>query len=398
MHSLSFLKGYISVRRRGSVKKLIFVFWMMCLAIGVIACDKTPEVTFEDFDGSKNYVDVASMQTAVVESRLDLIESGFTTEGKAYNIMSREYYIDETSLHFSYTPRRKLNLNDGRIQVDCDIPGCTHTDWETCEAGYYSVIHEFLAYGDTLYYASDGALYSEKNGKTEKLFTNTYVPDIDWEDIVADNAVGVYLIKDDYLYLKGLNFFYRYHLKTGEISERYDLGKLIGTLSLDVIGDKMYITSTAYEFFCYDMENKTLEKLDDMVTYIKCTENKVYYCHLDDGLNCLYSMNPDGSNRTKLIDDCYVNFMISENTVYYTSFSTHKSYCVDLDGSNIVELPIEKQGNPDIITADNLNSVIFFYMTSSDDESYLEVVNKETKEVREIVVEPLYNFGKNDAG
>ncbi len=72
------------------------------------------------------YVDLDSAQHKIEENKLDIQTNNFLYDDKPYNIMKITSTIDGDYYYSFQTPNTKINLQSGRIQNICQIPGCAH--------------------------------------------------------------------------------------------------------------------------------------------------------------------------------------------------------------------------------------------------------------------------------
>ncbi len=72
------------------------------------------------------YVDLDSAQHKIEENKLDIQTNNFLYDDKPYNIMKITSTIDGDYYYYFQTPNTKINLQSGRIQNICQIPGCAH--------------------------------------------------------------------------------------------------------------------------------------------------------------------------------------------------------------------------------------------------------------------------------
>ncbi len=72
------------------------------------------------------YVDLDSAQNKIEENKLDIQTNNFLYDDKPYNIMKITSTIDGDYYYSFQTPNTKINLQSGRIQNICQIPGCAH--------------------------------------------------------------------------------------------------------------------------------------------------------------------------------------------------------------------------------------------------------------------------------
>lgn len=71
-------------------------------------------------------MDLDSAQHKIEENKLDIQTNNFLYDDKPYNIMKITSTIDGDYYYSFQTPNTKINLQSGRIQNICQIPGCAH--------------------------------------------------------------------------------------------------------------------------------------------------------------------------------------------------------------------------------------------------------------------------------
>ena len=117
----------------------------------------------------------------------------------------------------------------------------------------------------------------------------------------------------------------------------------------------------------YDLEEKSIQKLDDKVGQVCIKDDKVYYVKYKNEIPYLYTMAADGSNNTELIEDCWVNYYITNDYIYYQGFSNTDIFRCEHDGNNPVKINLHSDDTHQelvwIISTGSMNHV---FITDND--------------------------------
>jgi hypothetical protein len=184
------------------------------------------------------------------------------------------------------------------------------------------------------------------------------------------------IIRENIIYVLGGNYFFSYNLDTKTASEPVEISNS-SIYTADICGDYLLITNADNELISHNINTAKTKKLDDKVTVVKSQGDKIFYVKWENytksdiGMPVLYSANADGENVAKLIENCYVYFTVTENSIYFTKWSqTDRNYYkTNIDGKNTEK--INMQYTFDDGTEFTPNTVFHIYSRADMDSLFL---------------------------
>lgn len=321
------------------------------------------------------YVDLDEQQNQLQQNTqtLGVKSSDFTADSKSFGIMTAAYTIDDRYLYGHSQLRYKMDLFTGKVQPDCNIVGCPH-DVNTpgdCEA--HLDCSSPVATTEGLYYLRKNQLIYKHNGKETVLLTNSYGTEFE-ANLYPENrhCIGGMLIREDLIYLCGPSYFFTYNRKTGEIGDRTNICDSI-LYGMTATNEYLYFCNTNMELLQYDLQKDSIQKIDDYVGQVTACDEALYYIRWEENVPILYTAEADGGNPQRLINDCYVNYCLTDTHIYYQSYADkRKLFVCRLDGSEVQEIVFSDDGLApngilNIISSDAVDHVLIIKEDESPD-------------------------------
>ncbi len=302
------------------------------------------------------YVSLPAETTVVSQSdsdsaQIDVPHSDFTFDVRStVTLANSGVTFDDENLYLfdcisQYNPSGiisscyRLDLAENELIPLCGIPACKH-DMPACIEN--REINNPLAVGDTIWYTEQSRLMAIdlQSRETTTLFTNSYgteferltYPDQSGEGSsplqnVKDRykLLGGYILTDDIIYLYGPSYVFtldRATMQAGELIKISD--NVIYSLCIyDGIG---YVGNDLNELYRVDFSDGTVQKLGDQIVNPTVYNGKLYFIRWENGVPWLCTSDTDGTNEEKLIEDCYVDFCIYADAVFYSQFANDRAF------------------------------------------------------------------------
>ena len=361
-----------------SIKHIIFILNCL-LIIALCGCN------LANSDVQSEYVNVSEVEQKIEDEQLNINIDGFEYDDKPYNIMKLSYTIDGDYFYKLSYPHKKINLRSGRVQYVCQIPGCAHDEITSPGCISYQYFGSPVATSSGIYY-TDGNKVMLFNGESSvTVLENDFYTDYEKEAYPdSKSGISAVVIRDNIMYITGPTFFFTYNLDTQERSEPYAISDSF-LMALCVGDEYLYYSTESLEFYMYNLEEKTPQKLDDKVGQVSIKDGKVYYVKYENEIPSLYSMEADGSNKTKLIQECWVNYHITDNYIYYQELSTFHIFRCDRDGKDPVKIRLNddtaQQSSVHIISTGSMNHVFIV-----DDDDIVYIIEDGSTEFKKIEI------------
>lgn len=238
----------------------------------------------------------------------------------------------------------RLSLRTGKLSGLCAIPGCEHTEPECL---YRQGINYPLAVEDELWFVQNDKLYSRKLSEIGEanmladanvLFQNTYSTQFEEENFPEyPRQITGFIVTENSIFVKCSSYLFRIDRVTMKADEPIKVcDNIIYTMCVD--GNTAYVTNDLNELYKIDFETRKVTKLGDKITFPSVYDGRLYYLYWGETLPWLCSASLDGTDEQRLIEDCYVNYLIKDGNVFYTQFS--KSVLENIsesDPENVVE-------------------------------------------------------------
>ena len=327
-------------------------------------------------DNSSKYVDLDSAKQDIEENRLEIQNDNFLYDNKPYNVMKMNSTIDSDYFYTFENPHIKIDLQSGRIRYICENPGCAHT-YNSPNCLSYQNLSSPVATTNGIFCVQDNKVILLHDNNEDIIFENSYYTDYEKETYPDNMSVlSALTIYGDCLYIIGPTYFFTYNLKTTEINGPHELCDSI-CMSMAVTAEYLYYSNDSLELFQQDIKTNSITKLDDKVGQVCVNNDNVYYIKYinydTEKTPCLYRINNDGTDPQKLIEDCWVNYCIAGDHIYYQSFLESRNvYVSKLDGSDKTQIKLEYNGmdlsdSINIFSIDSLDNV---FMVSDFDKVF----------------------------
>lgn len=284
--------------------------------------------------GQSKYFDIDSVKDEINNGKIDAKTVEFKYDDKPYNIMKLGYTIDDNFFYDFLEPNIKINLSNGKVSYMCDLPGCAHSfNSPGCVA--YTDFYSPIASVDGVYYVNDNKLLLYNDGNETEILTNKYYTDFETKNYPDNkNVISSIVMHDREFYIICPSYYFTYNLDTKEISEMKSLGDSL-CYAFSVSDEYVYHANQNLEMFIQDKKSGKNKKLSDKVGQLCFYNDKLYYIKYENEVPVLYSADKNGENPVKLIEDCYVNYCLTDSCIYYQNYKKGNDvYKCDLDGKN----------------------------------------------------------------
>lgn len=360
---------------------------LMTLSL-LTACQSSDDVYVTMSDSSSNTAfssDLNSLSedssTVAPDKPLCNVVVKYHYDGSQNNIMNSMYTFDDNYLYLfkgieDIGQKVKLNLQSGAVKAMCDVPGCRHS---SSECIYNRQTNSIRAFEKEIRYISGNRLMSFNGTKHTTLFTNNIVTqtgDVDelvngepapGSDESFEYALGGCVIAENKTYLFGGNIVFWLDNDTLALKKSTKVGDNV-IYSMCAYSDIAYISNDVNELYMIDTKNETVKKLRDKVVNPSVYNERLYYIKWAESVPCLYSASLDGTNEQKVLEDCYVNYVIKDGNAFYSQYSTDKAfYMYSLDKKEKTKL--SDIVLPDVITAEYIDRV--FAVCGEEIQSWL---------------------------
>lgn len=274
----------------------------------------------------------------------------------------------------------KIDLQSGEVIPLCDVAGCTHDSDDFPDCINNRNIGWITAVGDEIWYDDANKLIVMKDGKEEVIYENKYCTE--YEEATrkngADEKYGILFIvaDDNYVYLFGFSYVVQVDRNTMKAVKTIDLPTETDLRTPVVYKGSIYFCNELQEAFKTDIESGETKKLGDHVNCVYVWNDTIYYTDWNDGAVTLYKADLDLQNSEKLLDDCYMNFVIKDNKLFYSKKSNGEIMCYDLDTGENKLIYKDIGSGASIFTADYIDRVFFIggYVNPDDTNEKYDVI------------------------
>ena len=219
---------------------------------------------------------------------------------------------------------KRVDLSTGEVSVNCDVPGCTHSD-PSCKAFDSGLYNDFLLGEEGFYYIKENSLYFIKDGEEKQLIKNEYTTAYAEELFGSDDRrfiLGRMMRTGDKLIITGINWLTSYDIKTGERGRNIEVGN--GLINDAVITDEntLIVNENNGETYRINMDSGETELLfSDDLNGLCYANGRLYYIIWENGVYYWYSSLPDGSDKRKEMPDASGLFFLVGDTEIYCKVS-----------------------------------------------------------------------------
>lgn len=368
------------------MKKALSFLTAFTLALGMTACQSSDRQTYFEENSKGEIVDSALLEKIEQESEpLDTkienysCHSGrnlFLGTGNYVTLSDKFIYVLSLTAVPEYI---KIDLQSGEVIPLCDVAGCTHDPNDFPDCINNRNIGWIIAVGDELWYSNHNKIFAMKDGKEEVIYVNNYCTKNE-ETQTPDNKYSIYypIADDNYVYIFGFAYVVQIDSSTMTTVKTIDLPTECALRTPFVYNGSIYYCNELLEAFRTDIESGETTKLGDNMYCICVKNDTLYYCAISDIEDpSLYSADLDLKKPEKLIENCYGDFVIKDNKIFYHEYRITQPdeqndimWCYDLD-SGERETVYDGFSEADCIVAADFSDRVFFLgeETNPDDAS-----------------------------
>ena len=262
----------------------------------------------------------------------------------------------------------------------CDVAGCTHDPNIFPDCINDRWFPDITAVGDELWYDYENKLVAIKDGKEEVIYENKYCTEYEkatYKESPNDKySLSFIAADDDHMYLFGPTYVLQLDRNTMQVSKTIDLTTEAHLWTPFVYKGSIYFCNELNEAFRTDIESGETKKLGDHINSVYVYNDTIYYTDWNGGAVILYKADLDLQNSEKLLDDCYMNFVIKDNKLFYSKKSSGEVMCYDLDTGENKLIYKDMESGVSIITADYIDRVFFIgdYVDPDDTSKQYDVI------------------------
>lgn len=358
------------------IKPISIISALAALSL-LTACSSSGDV-YVSLSESSSYMDLYSENNSstVPDKPLCNVSADYCYDGSQSHIMNLMNTVDSNYLYilsymyldpesgYKHSMALKLDLQSGELEEMCSVPGCRHNDSECIHRREMCWIR---AFGKELRYVYGNRLMSFDGTKHTVLFTNKIVTQIgdpsapisgeiapvSMADDICD--LGGFVIAEGKTYLYGGNIVYSLDNDSFIAGNPVKAGDDI-IYSMCVFNDIAYAANSVNELYMVDMKTETVKKLGDKIVAPSVYNERLYYIKWDGSVPYLCSASLDGTDEQVVLEDCYVNYVIKDDNVFYSQFSSDRAlYMYSLDKKDKIKL--SDIDMPDIVSAEHIDRV-----------------------------------------
>ena len=271
--------------------------------------------------------------------------------------------------------RAKIDLQSGEVIPLCNVAGCTHdrNNFPECVNNRY--IYLPTAAGDEVWYIDNNKLVAINGDKEEVIYENNYCSKLDeTQPPDAKYSILYFIADDNYVYIFGLAYVLQLDRNTMQVSKTIDLPTEGALRTPFVYNGSIYFTNELLEAFRTDIESGETIKLGDHINCMYVNNDTVYYtAYSDTEAFVLYTVDLDLKNPKKLIENCYSDFAVKDNKLFYhgapSSGQGETIMCYDLDSGESKPVYDGFSEADGIIAADFSDRVFFLGEETNPDDA-----------------------------
>ena len=355
------------------------------------ACQSSDRQTYFEENSAGEIVDSALLEKIEQEAEpLDTkIENYKQHNGRNFFLGPGNYVtLDDKFLYVYWgvgdQGKVKIDLQSGEVIPLCDVAGCTHDRDSFPGCVNNQILCDPVAVGDELWYTDENELVAIKDGKEEVIYETKYCTE--YEEATRKESpdqkycIAYIIVDDNYVYIFGLAYVLQLDRNTMKVLKTIDLPTEADLRTPFLYNGSIYFCNDLLEVFRTDIESGETKKLADHVNCIYVYNDTIYYTDYNGGAVILYKADLDLQNSEKLLDNCYSDFAIKDNKLFYHGCSQSgkqgEIMCLDLDtgeSKTVYDGFSEADG---IIAADFSDRVFFIgdYVNPDDTSEQYDVI------------------------
>ncbi len=255
-----------------------------------------------------------------------------------------------------------LDTDSVRFSHLCNIAGCAHSQNSPGCLDRLQM-NSPVAASVGIYFTSGNTLMLFDGSKQEPVYENTFSTNYE-KEVFPDtpNTLSGIMSQGGRLYLLGASWFRTYDAASDKAGEPVVLTEDSSIISYAANEDYLFFATENNELFSCRLSDNTIAKLDDKVGQVCVNDGKLCYIKWEGQTPVLMSAEHDGSMPKRLIENCYVNYCITEKDIYYTHFHADegKVYVYDRNTEQITECDISCKLREDDPDTEDINEELVY--------------------------------------
>ena len=275
---------------------------------------------------------VSMVEDVKTDSVLQFENNGF--DDKSLRIMTYGFTVNGDQIYAQGKKNTIIDGKNGEVSVLCAEEDCDHDiNSPDCTANMNMV--SCISSPDGIYYCVDNkfCLYDGKSHNV--ILQNDFCTDYE-EEFYPDSRYEIgSMYSNNLFYLVGATYYFTYDPSSGETSEPVVIADT--TMWTVAVGEgNVYYTTNTDEAYIYNISSGEKTKLGNDITTLDFVNGVLYYTQYENGVPMLYAADKDGGNAKKILQDCWVNFAVTESCIYYQNYfdPEYSVYVCGLDGSD----------------------------------------------------------------
>ncbi len=325
-------------------------------------------------------------------------------DDKAVAVMSLNYSANGKYLYCMGAPNLRIDGDSGEVRILCSKAGCAHKS-DSLDCSAYQRMPGGLSAPEGYYYTLGNQLCLFDGEAHKVLFENNFCTDFD-KEMNEDNpcSLGEIVYCDGLLYIFGLSHYFTYDISKGTTSEPAVFCDRDIIMSIDTNGENIYYcTQLSNELYVYNIAAKESKKICDNSTALDYKNGALYYVQYENGVPMLYMADENGNSPKKIIEDCYVNFCVTDDCIYYQNYAdpAREAFMCKIDGSDPqkIEFPqkVTTENGVDIVSKKADKDLLKIISSSAADKAYIICSGSKTTGGVVTPEEMIFAFDKGSA-
>lgn len=207
----------------------------------------------------------------------------------------------------------------------CMTAGCDHLS-TLCESKLQKI--SMRCHGDGIYFLDGSSIcYRDSEGSIKKIYTNTFKTEYTrkYDETRPSMLYGMMFIDEQTILVRGLHYFFKYNISTGEKTEPVVLpdGEILSSCYMD---GAIYSTYNNMRLIKTSLNTGKSQVVSEQGIHPRVIGDRIWYAKWNDDEVCsLYSNNPEFTDEHLEISDGYVMFEVFGDVLVYED-NAHKSF------------------------------------------------------------------------
>ena len=308
----------------------------LILNIAKIRTDSTQADTVESSGQHSAYADnsdqVSTVESIKTDSVLQFEDHGF--DDRSLRIMTSGFTVNGDQIYAQGTKNTTIDGKSGEVSVLCAEADCDH-DINSPDCTANMNMRTCISSPDGIYYCI-GNKFCLYDGKSHTvILQNDFCTDYE-EELYPDSRYSVNAMYSNGLfYLVGATYYFTYDPSGGETSAPVVIADT-AMWTVAVGEGNVYYTTNTDEAYIYNTASGERKRLGSDITTLDFVNGVLYYTQYENGVPMLYAADKDGGNAKKILQDCWVNFAVTDSCIYYQNYADpeYSLYVCGLDGSD----------------------------------------------------------------